>query len=395
MTNIQTHEVKQKLQNTIFNISRTQPFFSNVLQCLEIQYSDVTVPTAGVCFNKSRKKWELVINPNFFCNELNDLEREAVLIHEIYHITHNHIFRSNFMTATPEKRQILNIAMDMAINQYIPNIPKMAINVENFKDDDGTPWEKHQSYEYYYKKLKENAEKYKSEQPHDSHDWDHQDAEEVDKETSNLIKRALQKNSNGWDKTPEHIQEAIKSLEASNANLSYKKILESAVIKHASGVNRVHTWFKPSRRYGNISPGTKVGNLPYLANYIDTSGSISVEEVNTFLGVIDGFLRSGSRKCTVSLWHTELYKTIRHRCGMTIDGNIFENGGTDVESTLLDIHKRSPNLSIILTDGYFGDVKYESWIRRGEKFPQVCWVISSDGDINHPLKRLGMTVKIP
>jgi hypothetical protein len=54
-----------------------------------------------------------------------------------------------------------------------------------------------------------------------------------------------------------------------------------------------------------------------------------------------------------------------------------------------------PDLSIILTDGCYGDVPVEGWLRPGEKFPQLLWIISKDGDVNHPLKRFGETIKIP
>jgi hypothetical protein len=70
-------------------------------------------------------------------------------------------------------------------------------------------------------------------------------------------------------------------------------------------------------------------------------------------------------------------------------------GGTCLESTLKRIHETKPNLSIIITDGCYSDVKYEEWMRPGQHMPQVLWIISKDGVENHPLARLGQTIKIP
>lgn len=40
------------------------------------------------------------------------------------------------------------------------------------------------------------------------------------------------------------------------------------------------------------------------------------------------------------------------------------------------------------------NVQYEEWMKPGQQFPQVLWVISKGGTEDHPLKRLGNTVKI-
>jgi hypothetical protein len=59
------------------------------------------------------------------------------------------------------------------------------------------------------------------------------------------------------------------------------------------------------------------------------------------------------------------------------------------------ILKRKPDLSIILTDGCYSNVEVEKWMKPGEKFPQCLFIISKGGTEDHPLKRLGDTVKVP
>ena len=81
--------------------------------------------------------------------------------------------------------------------------------------------------------------------------------------------------------------------------------------------------------------------------------------------------------------------------GTKIDRAEIQSGGTDLAETLQDILKRRGDLSIIITDGCYSDVEYESWLKPGEIFPQVLWIISKQGTEDHPLKRIGDTVKIP
>src|SRR5581483_5358587 len=168
------------LANAVWHATKQYSFMGTVLQCLNISYVH-TIPTAGVMFNNDMKRWDLLINPNFFCNKLNDPQRVAVLMHELYHITHKHPFRAPFMKLPQRKRLIMNIAADMAINQYITGLPKgcqscppidskkkctneqcagRTIDVADFFDEDEktktrTPWPTKKTMEFYYEKLLE------------------------------------------------------------------------------------------------------------------------------------------------------------------------------------------------------------------------------------------------
>lgn len=81
--------------------------------------------------------------------------------------------------------------------------------------------------------------------------------------------------------------------------------------------------------------------------------------------------------------------------GTKIDKSQIQSGGTDLGPTLKDIFTRRGDLSIIITDGCYGDIPVESWMKPGENFPQVLWIISKGGTEDHPLKRIGDTVKVP
>lgn len=562
----------QCLQTGIYDVIKRAPFLGTVLQCLDIFYSH-QVPRAGIMFNSNGKKWEMAINPKWFCDKLTAANREAVLLHEIYHVTHKHPMRAPFLKINPDRRVLLNIAMDMAINQYIQNLPNGCpqcppkeeqlkgeqcvnelcpggcIDVADYSDTDKSkkqiPWAREKAMEYYYHKLVEHfTEPDKGREPSmfevefifkdplvvtptgqrdtkkltsvnnetllthrpelnlgnlvalvaqddpkdngvyeivdlgsdttsfmlkriaghsgtvaspvyvgdaaidkhqkitrakgpvgwvligqsraadsklcnvdsaplifeeapltgnseapqefDSHHWDGNAEEgEMMDATEELVKRAMQKRSMSYDKLPGHVRELLQEIEARRAELNYRQLILSAIKKHASGFNRENTWSRKSRRFGNKAPGTHNGKLPSIENYIDTSGSISIEEANEFLSIVDEFLRVGSRKCSLGLWHTALYYFEKYKLGDRLDRKVFQSGGTIVGSALKKIHEQQPDLAIILTDGCFETVEVEQWMKPNEHFPQILWIISKDGMEDHPMKHLGETIKIP
>ncbi len=440
----------QCLSSALYDITKNSAsFYGMLLQSLSINYSHM-LPTAGVKFDTDDKKWEMYINPFFFCKKLSADNRKAVLLHEILHIVHRHPIRVPFLKISERKRQLLNIAADMSINQYIKGLPKgcsmcppvetnqpchnplcpsRCIDVKDFYDqsENGkkTPWKELQSMEFYYEKLltrfddpdesnSSGNEEGKSENVGegnagggantkdlpatlDEHMWDGS-ADEVDMldATEELVKRTMVKSRFDFSDLPGAVQELLKDIRARRAELNYKALIMHALKRHAAGHDRKHTWARKSKRFGNLAPGTKVGDLPRLYNFIDTSGSISVEEANEFLSIVDQFLRVGARRCDLGFFHTSLYKTESYKTGTRINKEDIQSGGTDLEPVMREILKRKPDLSVILTDGYYGDVPVEQWMKPGEKFPVTLFIISKNGEEDHPLKRLGaQTVKIP
>jgi predicted metal-dependent peptidase len=230
----------------------------------------------------------------------------------------------------------------------------------------------------------------------DEHMWDGA-AEEKDMldATEELVKRAMIKARLSYDELPGHVKELLEDIKTRRAELNYKALIMSAMKKHAAGHDRKHTWNRKSKRFGFKAPGTKVGELPKLELHLDTSGSVSIEELNEFLEIVDQFLKVGARKCNIAFFHTESYGRQSYKMGTKIDRNQIQSGGTDLTKTLEDIFTRRGDLSIIITDGCYGDVPVESWMKPGQQFPQVLWIISKGGTEDHPLKRIGETVKVP
>lgn len=126
--------------------------------------------------NISKGRLNLYINPIWFI-EFKPIEMEAILEHEVYHILNNHIQRANILNPKNDKELYLNlnIAMDVAINQYIKNLPKSVITLHYFLynicylDEAYEPEYRYRDkpFEFYYemlnKKKKEIGNKTKNE----------------------------------------------------------------------------------------------------------------------------------------------------------------------------------------------------------------------------------------
>ena len=65
--------------------------------------------------------------------------------------------------------------------------------------------------------------------------------------------------------------------------------------------------------------------------------------------------------------------------------------------SIKNIAKHRPDLSIFLTDGYYGDVDEKKFIGANGQFPNVVFIISKGGTTDHPFKnrKWARTVKIP
>ena len=442
---VSVEDKAQVLATAIYQVQKSHPFIGSVLQCLTISYTH-QIPTAGIMFNVDAKSWAMLINPFFFAKKLKEEHRKAVLLHEIYHIVHKHPMRVPFMKVSAKKRQLLNISADMSINQMIKNLPYgcpscpppdsgkpcqnelcpgKCIDVKNYFDTDEktgerTQWAHNLTMEAYYElliKRFDDPENGKGDgdgdgdgegnagggansgdlpQTIDEHMWDGAgDEKEMLDATEELVKRAMIKARLSYDDVPGSVKELLDEISARKAELNYKAIIMAAMKRHAAGHDRKHSWTRKSKRFGFKAPGTKVAELPRLELHLDTSGSISIEELNEFVCIVDEFLRVGARKCNLSFFHTALYGRRQHKMGTKINREDVESGGTDLESTLKDIFIRRGNLSIIVTDGCYGNVDWKSWLRPGEQPPQIQWIISEGGDENHPLKDLGSTIKCP
>lgn len=399
---------KECLESALFTLSLDSPFYASMLQELNISFDD-RCPSAGIFYDKKKEEFNVLLNPHYFTTK-DKLQRTAVLFHEILHFSHKHLIR-NMDKITPENVKLHNIAMDMAINQYIQNLPKGCVNVDDYKYKDSRgmvqPYPKFRPYEEYYQLLEQDVQQ-EQKQPGSSQNKEvldkykefdqHGDGTEIDlteeqkqqmmKEMANVLKRTIEKSTYGHTIVPDHIKDLLEDLNQRVKGLDYKKILREAIKRTVSVQDRKSTWKKPNKRYSVFAPGTRVGDLPFIANFIDSSGSISHTELNQALELVNGFLKTGAKRCMLGFWHTSLYRVQKFKYKQDILKDMIQSGGTDVSCVMEYIAKHRPDLSIVYTDGYYdkSDVKV--------KGNDIIWIITKGGNKNHPMCHIGKTLML-
>ena len=137
------------IDQSIVRVIRKEPFYGHILGNVTRRVES-TIPTAAVSLNQSGIS--LLVNPDFFIEELNSDERCAVLKHEILHLVFKHLFRINEKITN---HFIFNIAADLVVNQFVKPwpLPNSAYTLDKFSDLNLKP---NKSLEYYYTKLIED-----------------------------------------------------------------------------------------------------------------------------------------------------------------------------------------------------------------------------------------------
>jgi len=168
---------KQYIESSLYTLMQDQPFYAALLSEINISFTQL-LPTAALTYDKKKDHFQILVNFDYF-NKITKENRVAVMFHEILHFSHNHLFRWMKFKEEGEDQILFNIAADMAINQYIKGLPNgcsecpqqdpkkpvqfcqnkkcpgKGIDVKNFKLKDGNPFPTQQTFETYYKLLKE------------------------------------------------------------------------------------------------------------------------------------------------------------------------------------------------------------------------------------------------
>jgi predicted metal-dependent peptidase len=101
-----------------------EPFYGQILMCLDIkETSQADMPTAGVYWNKSKGRFGMMYDRELFA-WLTKLQQKAIFIHEFLHIAFGHLtIRGGGQDASPQEHKLWNIAMDLAINSWVKDLP--------------------------------------------------------------------------------------------------------------------------------------------------------------------------------------------------------------------------------------------------------------------------------
>jgi predicted metal-dependent peptidase len=370
-------DVAKAIEQAIYRLMSKLPYYGAMLQSFKISVTQA-IPTAGVKFDDGGKAIWLGVNPTFFMG-LTEPERDAVLIHEVSHVDRLHLIRIPQLGDWDKG----NVAADLAINPYIPDLPECALTPAKFRLPD------FRTTEYYYDNVKPNNGKGGggkggkgaegeqttggalpnqqgepnngrgkgepiegcSGQPHDSHDWEtslSQD-DQVDIMES-TFKRALDKLGQSAGALPSHVTEALAALKALRTK-NWHRELKRFAGRYINTQDIERTWSRRNRRYGLLEAGSKLGPGKKVFVAFDTSGSMSHKEIAQALAETLSMLKKGVQG-TIALFDTDCYATFPLK-RMSADeiAAALRQGGTN----FVDVFKRGDashsDAIIIFTDG--------------------------------------------
>ena len=298
------------LEETLIKMIQNYPYYAALIQQMDKKLTN-EVPIAAVSVTS---RINLYINPVAFAS-LPMQVRIGVLLHECYHILHDHIGRSK--SVAKKFNKALNIAADRAINEHLhvlsknnkltATIPDMAsVNIngkieqlkfvtkKNFQDTyKGKVIKDNETMEYYYKFLKDNAEKGDGSgegdfggdmdlvDDHDSWEDSNATPEEIKEIVKQAVNKAAEKTTAG--NIPGDVQGLINELNASV--VSWQHILQRFVSKAMNNVID-SSRKRRNKRYGLIHPGIKKTPRLRLGVAVDTSGSVADRYLQQFFSEI-------------------------------------------------------------------------------------------------------------
>jgi predicted metal-dependent peptidase len=336
-------EVHTKVSEAVCDLIVNMPFFGIFLSSTNI-FQDTSLPTAGTDGTR------IYYNPKFFA-QLSQLEIKGVLIHEVLHICYSHCSKKR--RGFRDKRK-WNKSADFVINLEINAMSKDVVKLPHNITIDKEPFkclidEKYKGMyvEQVYDLLPDNDKG-------DSFDV-HIDMVDDENISQDIEDRMITAHDIAKmdDKVPGGVARMVDEIRKARVpwNRVLLKYINSALTKDD------YSYARPNRRY--------VGQdlyLPSLIGYkvanaviaIDTSGSISQQEISAFANEIRKISGLVSEVIVMSCdAAVHSYEVVRDMSNFDkAIKKIGGGGGTDFKPAFLELKKRriTPDVFIYLTD---------------------------------------------
>tara|TARA_R110001592_G_scaffold315323_2_gene591315 strand:+ start:96990 stop:98156 length:1167 start_codon:yes stop_codon:yes gene_type:complete len=378
---------KQIMQDKLARASKTliltEPFYGLFLIGLNKVFRE-DIPTAGV--SPKGIGIQLSINPEFFTN-LPDKHQIGLLKHELLHVSFGHmIMKDRFANF-----KLFNIAADIEINQYIDRdyLPDGGLTLETFADlslptkagtkiyydlldqacEDGT-----------CEALNNVLEKMDGDSPYDHETWkefdelSEADKKLVHKQVEHQLKETAEQTKKRKGSVPGELADIIHRLtHVEPPSFDWKGYLKrfigNSTISYTKKLRR-----KYNKRYA-ANPGLKIKFKNHILVGVDTSGSVSNDELKEFMNELVHMHKTG-HKITVAQCDTQINSV--EEFNPKKDWDIKGRGGTEFQPVIDHYNEVGKYTALIyLTDG-------EAY--PPEECPQnALWVHSTRCQINEDL----------
>lgn len=375
------------ISDTLAKASKTlileEPFYGLFLVGLNKTFRK-DIPTAGV--SKHGIGAQLSINPDYF-SDLSLEHRIGLLKHELLHISFGHLLTRD---RYPNKK-LFNIAADLEINQYILDsyLPDGGLKLDTFPE---LNLPEKAGTDEYYRLLEQAQEDGSSESlnslldqmngdsPYDHMTWDEfdqlseADKKLVQKQIEHQLKEVAEQTEKRCGSIPGELAELIQRLRyVEPAKFDWKGYLRRFV-----GNSTVIYTKKLRRKYNkrySANPGLKIKFKNHILVGIDTSGSVSSDELKEFMNELVHMHKTG-HKITIAQCDTQLNSV--EEFNPKKDLEIKGRGGTSFQPVVDHFNEKGSYTALIyLTDG-------EAY--NPENCPKnTLWVLSSRSQMNDEL----------
>ncbi len=436
----------EEVSRCIIQLLLKEPFFGHLLAGVVRHYTR-SIATAGVGVKDGRIF--MVVNPDFFLGTLKKKsERVAVIKHETLHLMFKHVLR--MADRNEHNQRLVNLAADLVVNQFIGkwSLPDDAITRSTFPDLKLAPDQTMEHYyerlsslvdemrkegfkgfpkpgsgpgpssgsaqspagtstpsnkkndnqrsapsDYANTSAPESAKVLSRLGPvwHSDHSgWGSDEGDPgnaaADAVLDGLLSRTADRvGSKEWGSLPGPLKALVAAaLERRKPQVDWRRAVR--IFSNSARRTRIiATNRRQSRRYGTF-PGIRVKRLQRLAVVVDTSGSVSDEELSVFFAEIHAMWRAGAEvhviECDAAVQNTYLY---RGRLPTGIGGR----GGTVFDPAFKFLRSNRQQIwdgCIYLTDGYAS----APTIRPPCK---LLWIITRNGKTGEHL-RFGRAVQL-
>ena len=355
------------------------------------------LPTAGV--SKHNINYQLAINEEFWTG-LSDDHKMGLLKHELLHIAFGHLVSFSSFS----NKKLANVAMDMEINQYIQAswLPEGGINIDDYAE---LNLDRKAGCRYYYDqllRLQDEKDKNGSTGSQAMDDLldniangdipDHSTWEEfedmseaekklIEKQVQKILQDAKEQTIKKRGTVPGEIEGLIVLDEVTKAKFDWKGYLR----RFTGTSTKIFT--KKIRRKENYryedNPGLKIKMRQHMLLAIDTSGSVSNDELTEFMNEIHHIHKAGVDitivQCDTSIRSIEPYKGKN-------DLKLHGRGGTEFDP-VLDYY--NANLKKYTSLVYFTDGECYTSVKPRNR---VLWVLSERSEMNEDLP--GQVIKL-
>ena len=335
------------------------------------------------CVRKRGINCELVINPDYWDSQ-DDTQQFNLLCHETLHI----IFQHMFLWDSFSNKEVLGLATDCEVNSYLNNLDNswVTASIWNLPIKQGT--------KFYYEEIikqsqqQSNNDDLKTKDDHsqwgkDVHECSDAEKQLIQNQINNQIKTAAEQTIKMRGTIPAELQEIVNELLKPKPRIFDWKSYFRRMLGSIYDINIKKTRRKESVRFPG-SAGIKHKKKVSILVAIDTSGSVSNEELENFFSEITYIYKAGAR---ITILECDAAISANYEYTGKWTGKVHSRGGTDFQPVIDYYRKNMKDYAALV---YFtdGECSIPNNVPR-----DTIWVITSAGD--HSKKYPGRTLFIP